>query len=426
MHLLATSVRLCLAEDWEYIVSSQHFDVVVTGGGMVGASAALGLAQAGFYVGLIEPHKPKKVLVDEPYHLRVSAISPLSQNLFEALQVWPQIENVRSCAYQSMLVWEEGSDGRLFFSQKNYPHLSALGHIIENDVIQSALWTQMESEKNIDLIEAGLDSYSDEAGRKNIHLDDGRSILADLLVGADGARSRVRSQAGISVSGSSYKQKAIVAVVQTSKSHQHQAWQRFTRRGPVAFLPLEDGSSSIVWTLPEQEADDLLDADESVFCQQLSFALDSELGRVQLQSSRSAFPLAWKHANQYIKTGLALIGDAAHAIHPLAGQGVNLGLLDAAALIDTLLKARLNDESIADYRVLRRYERWRKSDNWITQQFMSVLNTIFEPDNMMFSWLRGKTMQFAQSSSLARLFAEHVLAPGFDHPSLVQTHSKQQ
>ncbi len=371
-------------------------DVIVAGGGAVGASAALGLAQQGREVLLLEAAEPVEPVssfnADSPYELRVFAISYAAEQLFRYLGVWSRLQAKRLCAYTDMQVWDEGGSGQIHFGCEDIHH-SHLGHIIENRVIVSSLWEAVAEHPGITTRQGTRISavdWADVGERQRVTLNNGETASAALLLAADGANSQLRQLAGIGVRGDSYQQQGIVAVVATQQPHQHTAWQRFTRTGPIAFLPLANGQCSIVWSAQQARAEELLAMDESQFAQALTEAFEHHLGDVRLCSSRAAFPLRHQHAEAYCRPGLALLGDAAHVIHPLAGQGVNLGLLDVATLLEELAGAEL-----PQYAALRRYARRRRHANELTLQGMSALHKAFTSRLSAWQVLRNRGLHLA-------------------------------
>jgi 2-octaprenylphenol hydroxylase len=350
------------------------YDVIIVGGGMVGAALACALARQHRSVAVIEARAPQPFSQDDPFDLRVSAISRASQHVFEALGVWPLIQKKRSQAYDRMVVWDE-SDGEIHFDAADIGEPD-LGHIIENRVIQTALLEAIASLDEVDLLcPAQVDDLDLQPERVVVTLDSGDQIEASLLVGADGARSQVRERLGIAYSVvRDYDQKAIVCVVRTEQGHDYTAWQRFLNTGPLAFLPLSDAHySSIVWSADTAVADRIMVMDDEAFCTAIGEAFEFRLGRVDWTSARAAFPLRGTQAAAYVMPRLALVGDAAHTIHPLAGQGVNLGLLDAAALAEVLSGERDPGRYVA----LRRYERMRRGENTVMMHSMEGFKRLF-------------------------------------------------
>lgn len=351
-----------------------QYDVIIAGGSMVGSTLACLLGNAGKRVAVLESRQPTDFSASEPYDLRVSAISRMSQRALLAAGAWRGVLARRSCAYESMFVWDATGDGEIRFDAADLGEPD-LGHIIENRVIQLALLDAIDGLDNVDLFcPASLESFTADDTRVEVLLNNGETLQASLLVGADGAQSAVRRLAGIALETTDYGQKGLVCVAQTEFPHQSTAWQRFMPEGPLAFLPLDDGSCSIVWTLPADRADAMLMLDDAAFRSELARALDYRLGEVTAVGERAAFPLRGRHAAPYIDARVALVGDAAHTIHPLAGQGVNLGIKDAVELAAQL---RAASGDMGSRKVLRAYERARRGDNLMTQKAMEGFRLLF-------------------------------------------------
>ena len=351
------------------------YDVIIAGGGMVGATLACLLAKQGSSVAVIEPYIPKPFSIKDDYGLRVSAISRFSQQAFMKVGAWEPILALRAAPYEAMHVWDATGQGEIHFDAAELGEPD-LGYIIENQVVQAGLAEAMKQYDNLDFIPSvSAQSFSVEDNSVSVVLSDERVLITDLLVGADGANSKVRELAGIDVQLNDYTQKGLVAVVTTEKHHEYTAWQRFMPSGPLAFLPLGDDKISIVWTLPSDKADYHVAMSNENFNTAITEAFDYRLGRVTVLSERGAFPLVGRQAEQYVSEGVALIGDAAHTIHPLAGQGVNLGIKDAVELADVLAAA--NDRSHVSMKTLRRYERARRGDNVMTQKAMEGFKLLF-------------------------------------------------
>ena len=359
------------------------FDVVVIGAGMVGAAAACLLARAGFSVAVIETAEPAAFRPDSPTGLRVSALSPGSQAVLAEAGVWRQISQQRHCTYRRMRVEDRKHEAVLEFNAGEFG-LERLGTIVENDLVQWSLWQGMKNFGAIDLLCPAQVSEFD-FDRPAVRLQGGREIRANLLVGADGADSLVRSAMGIAHQYWEYGQLGIVSVVKTARANPGLAWQRFLPGGPLAFLPLADGSSSIVWSVPEAEGRRLLELADAEFCAELQAAMHSPelpFGEVAGCGPRAAFPLRMQLSDTYAAQHAVLIGDAAHVVHPLAGQGVNLGLSDAAALLETLLSARKAGEDMANDRVLQRYARWRRSEAELMARGVHGIRSLFMPETL--------------------------------------------
>ncbi len=354
------------------------YDILIVGSGMVGAAIANALGSSSLRIGIIENHTPNLQWPPESVDIRVSAITRASQRFFENLGVWQGMVERRVTPYNEMHVWDStGGHGEIHFdaAEINEPNL---GHIIENSVIQSALVERFNDFDNIELIcPANFTRLAFEKEHAWLELDDGKKLTAKLIVGTDGANSRVRKIAGISTKGWQYDHKAVVTVVKTEKPHQNIAWQRFLSTGPLAFLPLEEGYSSIVWSTSPSQADQLVAMDVDLFKQELEQAFESKLGAITEVGQRGAFQLKLQHTTDYTRPRLALAGDSAHAVHPLAGQGVNLGLLDAAALAEVILDAYQAGKDIGSHQVLRRFERWRKGDNLAMLAAMDGFKRLF-------------------------------------------------
>jgi len=327
----------------------------------------------------------------------------------------------RISPFREMHVWDAGGDGVIHFDAADLGE-DALGHIIENRVVQRALWECLQGEGGVELLcPAAVAELRHDDALTEVRLEDGRALRARLLVGADGAQSRVRQFARIQPHGWSYDQQAVVTTVATEHSHNETAWQRFLPTGPLAFLPLHDGRSSIVWSTTPQQARQLLAADDAAFCQQLELAFDGKLGRIESCSERAAFPLRLQYAESYVKPGVVLIGDAAHTVHPLAGQGVNLGVLDAASLAEVVLDARAQDRDIAALKVLRRYERWRKGHNLMMMATMDGFKRLFGTDWEPLRWARNTGLILTNAlPPVKHLIMSHAMGRAGDLPALAR------
>jgi len=344
------------------------FDIVIVGGGPVGACAGALLARgtggaAGLSVALLEPRAPGAVAADAPPDQRVVALSRASERLLKRSGSWAQIPAARLSPYERMRIWHESvppsSPAVLVFDAADVGEPN-LGYIAENRALQVALLAAF-AESGGHLEPQPFTALS--IGEEHVQVSTPRGTLsARLVVGADGAQSALRAAAGLSIESRAYGQTAIVANVATERPHEATAWQRFMRDGTLAFLPLADGTSSIVWSADEGRAAHLLSLSDAGFAEELDRASDLALGGTRLVSERLSFPLIRLAAQRYVAQRVALIGDAAHVVHPLAGQGVNLGLLDAAALAQQVAAAVASREDPGALRVLRAYERWRKSE----------------------------------------------------------------
>lgn len=340
----------------------QSFDIVIVGAGIVGLAQALCLKQSGLSVAVIESQAPPSQPVGEP-QLRVSALTLASQNVLQAIGAWQHLDEQRKTAYEGMLVWEQDSFGRITFNAHdvNQPHL---GYILENQSIQASLWRQAEEADFITLFaQSQIKKLAISANGSFISLSDERMLSAHLVIGADGANSLVRREAGFPLTFWDYDQHAIVATVKTTKSHDNIARQIFTPTGPLAFLPLwNENYCSIVWSQDEAQAARLLTLSNEGFNKALMAAFDGQLGICEIMSKRQSYPLKMRYARQWVADGVVILGDAAHTIHPLAGQGANLGILDAAALAEQICSLVNNEKDFALAKNLRPFERWRKTE----------------------------------------------------------------
>jgi 2-octaprenylphenol hydroxylase len=381
-------------------------EVVVVGGGMVGASVALGLAQQDFKVILLEKNAPNlEWSVDSPYQMRVSALTRASENILKSLGAWQGIISKRLQPFVAMSVQDETAKHIVNFLAKDINEQN-LGYVIENSVIQAALWEQIIKEKNITCIlgETIETIYLNQKKLQNstakITFTNGNQIETQLVVGADGANSTVRNLVGIEVTTHDYGQATVVGCVRTEKPNQATCWQRYhTNQGPFAFLSMPENISSIAWYLPTDKQEWALSLNDKDFADEVHRASGGLLGDIVEVGSRGAFPLIRRHADNYVKSNLALVGDAAHTIHPQAGQGVNLGFLDAAALIETLVEAKKDaistNKDWARFSVLRRYERWRRGDNAIVQRSMEGFDWLFKQDIAWKKTLRNLILPMA-------------------------------
>lgn len=388
---------------------NREFSIVVVGAGMVGLTVAALLQKSAqrerIRLHIVDAGQEPSYDVDDEIGLRVSAISLGSAQILSDAGAWPAVLETRVCPYRSMRVWDSGGsvDGpeALHFESAEFS-TSQLGHIVENSLVQTALIARLRDMGQTIDFNTPLATLHVENDRHVVQLADGRSIFADLVIGADGGASFVRESAGISVERWPYSQTAFVTHLRPVACHQHTAWQRFLRSGPVALLPLHDGRVSTVWSTTAEQARIALEAPDDELTQLLGNATDDVLGRLIPAGPRGTFPLRGQHADNYVLQGLALVGDAAHSVHPLAGQGVNLGLADAESLAKTVVAAVAADEHPGDLPVLRRYERARKGANRTMLHFVDGINRLFRVDSNAAARLRGGGMRLFNSSGLLR------------------------
>ena len=339
----------------------QSVDVAIVGGGMVGLALACGLQGSGLRVAVLEQHAPVPLEEDAPAQLRVSAINAASEKLLTRLGIWSSIIAHRASCYHGMEVWDKDSFGRIAFDDQSMGY-SHLGHIIENSVIHQALWNKAHQCSDVSILApAELQQVAWGENEAFLTLKDGGMLTARLVVGADGANSWLRNKADIPLTFWDYNHHALVATIRTDEPHQAIARQVFHDESILAFLPLADPHlCSIVWSLPPERAEQMQQADESAFNQALCVAFDNRLGLCHVESERQVYPLTGRYARHFAGHRLALMGDAAHTIHPLAGQGVNLGFMDAAELVSELKRLHGQGKDIGQHMYLRRYERSRK------------------------------------------------------------------
>jgi len=398
---------------------SEQYDVVIVGGGMVGLTLACSLGGSALRVAVLEANPMTRDWPADSIGLRVSAITHASRKVFNSVGAWQSMVDQRVTAYGEMHVWDAAGDGVIHFDSAEAGEPS-LGYIIENRIIQAALLHQAEQFENIELMTpARWQQWHDQQDQVCISLEDGRQLRTKLLVGADGARSPVREQAGIQTKGWGYDQHAVMAIVKTEQPHLRTCWQRFLPNGPLAFLPMHDHYSCVVWSTTPEQAAELVAMDDIQFMAQLGEAFEYRLGRVVEVRERGQFPLRLQHTLDYVKQRIALVGDAAHAIHPLAGQGVNLGVLDAAALAETVLSSHAMRRDIGSLQNLRRYERWRKGQNVAMMLSMDGFKRLFgsplEPVKLARNFGLNATNSLIP---VKRLFMEYAMGDRGDLPKL--------
>jgi 2-polyprenylphenol 6-hydroxylase len=410
---------------WESrpVADIHRFDIAVIGAGIAGSALAAALSGNGLSIALVEarsvvpPQLPAELdlLHFDP---RVSALTPRSRALLEGLGAWESVAAYRYCPYRHMTVWDAQGTGHIEFDCADV-NATALGHIVENRALVSALLERVNAAADIAVFsQAPLrDCSRQDDTRMRVLLEGGDTLDVDLLVAADGALSPVREMMAFSTREWDYGHRAIVCTVQVEQPHQDTAWQRFLPSGPLALLPLPGEGDrhycSIVWSVDEALVDDLLALDDAAFCAELERAFESRLGCVRGASPRFAFPLRQRHAVDYVQSGVALVADAAHTIHPLAGQGINLGLADVGVLVEEILAARARGANPGQLDVLRRYQRRRKGENLLMMAAMDGFKRLFEQQSLPLRWLRNAGMRgVSQLGPLKQQLMRHAMGVG--------------
>lgn len=381
-------------------------DITIVGGGMVGLTAACLLSKhEALKITVVDAGKKPVFDIADDISLRVSAVAPGSVKVIASVGAWEEISNMRACPYRGMKVWDaagnvEGPE-TLCFDAAEFA-VPQLGYIVENELIRHSLLRQLEKTAVSVCFETPIVSVARAAHRFEIDLQSGDKLSPDLLIGADGARSLIRGKAGIQVESWKHMQKALVTCLQPELSHRNTAWQRFMKDGPIGMLPLSDGRISIVWSTTAEQADAAIAMSDEELSAKLTEVTDGVLGVLSPAGPRGAFPLESQHATEYVQDGLALIGDAAHTIHPLAGQGVNLGFADAQELSLAVAAALIAGENPGDLPGLRKYERARKGSNKTMLHFMDALNKLFSNESASLSRFRGAGMGLFNKSGPIR------------------------
>ena len=399
---------------------SLRTDIAVVGGGMVGAAFAAAAARAGFKVTVLDagsvPTAPEPS--SDWYAPRVVALARASQQFLEQCGAWDHLDAARCQPYAAMRVWDAAGapfdDDALAFYARDLGEAN-LGHIVENDAVAYAAYLAALDAPDV-VWRDGTRVADVTMGERAVRLttDTGEVVNASLLVAADGARSAMREMLDVPVRQGDYAQRAIVAHIATRESHQDTAWQRFLPDGPLALLPLADDRTSIVWSTSPEHADALLDYSDEAFCEQVARASAGVLGAVTACSTRHSFPLTWLHVARYSGARFALMGDAAHVVHPLAGLGANLGLMDACDLVAALASAQARGRDIGDGPVLRPYARRRRADNALMLSALSQINRLFAGDRYALSLARRFGLRNVNRlSPLKRFFARRAMGlPG--------------
>ena len=401
------------------VLLMEQFDVVIIGGGIVGSATACVLGDAGVRVAMVEARsgRPDGAARDP----RMYAITRASERIFRAIEVWDTVSRHEHCAFTDMEVWDAVGSGMLHFDCAELGE-PCLGYILEPHIIASALQDRLQTNPSVSVFCPASCTALDTGGTlAEVVLDGGRLLKTGLVVAADGAHSPVRAMLGIGIRSQDYHQSSLVALVRTTQSHRNTAWQRFLPGGPLAFLPMANGWCSIVWTMPASDIDRVLALPQDDFHAALGTAFDHRLGEIVDSGLRSAWPLRRQHAEHYVTGRAALIGDAAHTIHPLAGQGVNLGLLDTAALSEVILDSIHHGRDPGSLRTLRRYERWRRGDNLLMMSAMDGINRLFSNASPLLGQVRSRGLDAVNHAGILRqLFMRHAMGLGGDLPALAR------
>jgi 2-octaprenylphenol hydroxylase len=390
------------------VVARADYDLVIVGAGIAGSALACSLQDSDLRIALVEANTLNCELQAPTggpgsYDGRVSALTPASQRLLESLQAWRGIIETRACPYGHMSVWDGEGTGAIEFDADDVG-VPVLGHIVENRVITAALLQRVRDAGGVEFINPArvADVLRADNEAPSLVLEDGREISAQLLVGADGALSRLREMAGFRTREWDYGHHALVCTVEIGQSHQATAYQRFLTSGPLAFLPLpeQDGRHfcSIVWSAETAVAEELKNLDDDSFLHRLSAAIEGRLGSLLEVSPRFSFPLRQRHATDYVQPGIALVGDAAHTIHPLAGQGINLGLQDVAVLSAEISAAVQRGRNPGDHDLLLRYQRQRKGENLLMMVAMDGFRRLFGEQPLPLRWLRSSGMRMVNAA----------------------------
>lgn len=396
-----------------------EYDVLIVGAGLVGASLAAALLQdeqnAQLRIALLDraqaPSLPDLSAHSPQFDPRVVALTPHSQQFFQSLGVWDCLPQARLCPYQRMCVWDDEGTGEIEFVASDL-QVKALGNIVESNVLLDSVLARLDDYPQLDIIRGeSVVSIQQHERYVDVNLANQKKITARLLVAADGARSHIRQLVGLEPREWSYDQEAIVATVKTDQAHQYTAWQNFRHSGPLAFLPLANPHyCSIVWSLDTPEARFLMELEQSAFDEALSKAIEYRLGHTRVQGEKVSIPLTQRHLPAYFSASVVLAGDAAHTIHPLAGQGVNLGLLDVQVLAQEIARANRRKLAINDPSVLRRYQRQRKPHNMQMMVAMEGFKRLFGSSQIQLRWMRNQGLNTVnQMSPLKNWLAKQAM-----------------
>lgn len=387
----------------------QHVDIAIVGGGIVGLTLAAALKDSELNIAVIDKAPCFQVLADKPT-ARVSAINQANIKALQQFGVWPYLQQDRANPYTAMHVWDKDSFGDIHFSCDEMGS-DTLGVIVENQALVNALTKSVEAQPNVQLVTAGIERVLSGPNQTMLMLDYDDVLSCRLLVGADGANSFVRKQAGLPITFKDYEHTAIVANIKTDEPHSNVARQAFTPTGPLALLPMaEPNVCSIVWSQTPEQASALMALDDDAFCHALTAASNSVLGTIALETERAAFPLTMRYARQWAKDGVVLVGDAAHTIHPLAGQGANLGMQDALALAESLSSLSAAGKDIGLYKHLRSYERSRKTETTKMIAAMDGFKFLFDGNDPLKKLVRGIGLSATDKlTTIKNAFVSHAM-----------------
>lgn len=397
----------------------QSYDVVIVGGGIVGLTLALALKSSELSVALIDSQTGDEPLSQQP-ELRVSTFTLASAQVLRNLGCWQNLDSQRMLAYEHMAVWDQDSFGKIQFSHQDVEQ-PYLGYVIENKLVRRSLWLKAAEAQHIAIFAPHKISKLVFGQQESfISLEDGTMLTARLVVGADGANSWVRQQANFPLTFWDYEHQAIVATIKTQLPHGKTARQVFTASGPLAFLPLwDDHHCSIVWSQQDSQASHLLALSDTDFNKALMATFDSQLGLCELVSERRSYPLTMRYARQWVKDRVVLVGDAAHTIHPLAGQGANLGILDAAALAEQIIVTVEQDKDFGLAKNLRPYERWRKTETVKMIATMESFKRLFAGDHPLKKLVRDIGLDGINKLPVAkRMIIRHAIGLDGELPKL--------
>ena len=386
-------------------MSTKSFNIIVSGGGMVGMAVANALAQSDFKIAVIESREPQSFDISQDYDLRVSAVTLETVDFLKNIDVWDSVIETRTCPLKAMRVWEESGFGDVTFDAKTIGE-DNIGYIVENRILQLALWEKAESDANIKI-------FCPET-HKNIHVDNDQvevtlsndeKIYSKLLVGADGARSSIREQFSFGVKSKQYDQSCLVANASVVNNSQNITWQRFTPSGPQAYLPLDDNTGSIVWYDSAEEIQSYVDLSNEDLSKKIMREFPREIGKVTIKD-KASFPIFKQHVEKYVLDNVTLVGDSAHVINPLAGQGVNLGFQDAECLARILKASRGRTENWASSRSMIKYERERYFHNSAMMNLMNVFYYGFSNDNHPLKLARNLALSFGNFQPINKMMGQ--------------------